>query len=156
MTSENFVCKVELSQTKGLILTVVNSNGEITQTTTFDGTTITHTCKGSKETSTITQTSSDIIIKCTNFKIEADTINCVSSKNTTHTTNGTFNIDSAKTTTINSSANLDMSATSALNITGTDLTAEGKNTAKLTAVTTTVNGDKKNYVMNLLHFLNFY
>jgi hypothetical protein len=137
---------VELSQTKGLTLTVINSTGDITQTATFDGTTITHTCKGPISTSTLTQTSSDISIKCTNFKIDADTISCVSTKNTTHTAYGSFSVDSTQKATISSLSDLDISATNALSMSGMDLCATGHNTAKISAITTTINGDQKTNV----------
>jgi hypothetical protein len=138
-----FVCKVELDQTKGLTLTVINADGNITQTTTFDGTTMTHTCKGADATSTITQNSTDIIIACTNFTVNADTISCNSTKNTTHTAEGTFGIDSAKDASINSSADLTVSATTKLTMTCADFSVTGDSTAKVTSATTTINGDKK-------------
>ena len=68
------VCKVELSQTGGLTLTVLNKDGKITQTSTFNGSTIVHICKGDKETSTITQKEDEVIMHIHKANDEESTI----------------------------------------------------------------------------------
>lgn len=141
------VCKIELSQTDGITLTVINSDGNITQTATFDGTTITHTCKGQDATSTITQTSDSITVKCTNFTVDAETITCKSSKNTLHEATGTFGINSTDKASFNSSADLAVSATTKLSISAADFSAAAENTTMVTAPTITINGDNQTNVM---------
>jgi hypothetical protein len=137
------VCKIELSQTDGITVTVINKDGKITQTAVFNGTSIIHTCKGESDTSILTQTCDTITVKCKNFIVDAETINCTSSKNTDHKAEGTFTLDSTKTATFKSAADMVVSAKTELKMTAADFSATGSNTAKVTAVTTTLNGDKK-------------
>lgn len=137
------ICKIELSQTQGITLTVINNDGHITQTATFDGTTITHTCKGQNATSTIQQNSDSITVNCTNFNINAETITCKSTKNTLHEAQGTFSINSTGNSAFKSSADMSVSATSNLTMTAADFSTTAQNTAKVTSMTTTVNGDQK-------------
>lgn len=137
------VCKVELSQTKGLTLTVVNKDGNITQTAVFDGTTITFTCKGQDATSTITQTSDGITVKCNTYTVEAETITCKSTKNTTHQAQGTFTIDSTGKAAFSSDADMSLSAKSQMTLSGADFAASATNTAKLSGTQTTVDGSQK-------------
>jgi hypothetical protein len=143
------VCKIELSQTAGITLTVVNSDGNITQTATFDGTTITHTCKGQDATSTITQTSDSITVDCKNFTVNAENITCKSTKDTLHQAEGTFTVNSTGKAAFNSSADLEVSATSKLSISAADFAVAAKNSAKVTALTTTINGDQKTSITGM-------
>lgn len=137
------VCKIELSQTAGITLTVVNKDGNITQTACMDGTAITLTCKGQQATSTITQDCDSVTVKCNNFTVEAENITCKSSKDTQHQAQGTFTIDSTGKATVKTSDEMDVSATSKYSLSAADIAASAQNTAKLTALTTTVNGDQK-------------
>jgi hypothetical protein len=101
---EKLVCRIELDKQKGIVLTVENGEGKITQTVVMDGTKITTTVKGSSQTSTITQKEDGIQIDCKEFKVNAETIKCVSKKETVH--------ESGQDFTIKSSNNLNASATS--------------------------------------------
>ena len=143
------VCKIELSQTDGITLTVINKDGKITQTAVFNGTSIVHTCKGESDTSTITQTSDSITVKCKNYTVEAETIVCKSTKNTTHKAEGTFTIDSTDKATFKSAAATDISAATDLKMSSADFSSTATNSAKLSALTTTVNGDTKATVKGL-------
>ncbi len=176
------VCKVELSQTDGLTLTVLNKDGKITQTSTFNGSTIIHICKGDKETSTITQKEGEVIMhirkeidgyfndeestitqtmnsithcvtdsvdtstitqkpdslvmECKSFTVDAETINCSSTKDTKHEATGAFSIDSTKTATLNSSADVNISAKTNLNLKASaDLAVEATAGLKLNGAT---------------------
>ena len=137
------VCKIELSQTDGITVTVINKDGKITQTMVFNGTSMVHTCKGDSDTSTITQTSDTITIDCKNFNVNAEAITCKSTKDTLHHADGTFDIDSTKKTTFTSAADTDVKVTSKLNMTAADIAATATSSAKVTAATTTINGDTK-------------
>lgn len=114
------VCRVELDKEKGLILTVENEDGKITQTAVLDGDTITITCKGNGEekTSTITQKPESIEIKCKEFKLNAETITCESTKNSLYKSAEKIDIESTKDMTLNSSAKLTGQATSDTKISG--------------------------------------
>jgi hypothetical protein len=137
------VCKIELSQTDGITVTVINKDGKITQTMVFNGTSMVHTCKGENDTSTITQTSDTITVQCKNFNVNAETITCKSTKNTLHHADGTFDIDSTEKSTFNSAVDMDIKAATKLNINATDFVTTATNSAKVTAMTTTLNGDTK-------------
>ncbi|MEY3288166.1 MAG: hypothetical protein RLZZ419_408 [Pseudomonadota bacterium] len=137
------LCKIELSQTDGITLTVINKDGNITQTATFDGTIITLTCKGEEDTSTITQKTDSITIACKDFIVNAESITCKSTENTLHQATGTFGINSTKTATFSSSVDMTVSAATQLNLKGADFAATATNTAQMTALTTTINGDTK-------------
>ncbi len=114
------VCRVELDKEKGLILTVENKDGKITQTAVLDGDVITITCKGNGEekTSTITQKPESIEIKCKEFTLDADTITCTSKEDSTYESKGKMDIKSTKDMTLDSSGKLTGKATSDTDISG--------------------------------------
>ncbi|MDO9140119.1 MAG: hypothetical protein Q7U38_07330 [Methylobacter sp.] len=143
------VCKIELCQTKGITLTVINKDGKITQTATFDGTDITLTCKGENDTSTITQKTDSITVDCKDFIVNAESITCKSTKDTLHEATGTFTINSTKKATFKSSVDMDVTAATKLNLEATDFVASASNSAKVTALTSTLNGDNKANVTGL-------
>jgi len=141
----NLVCRVELDKKKGIVLTVENSEGKITQTVVMDGTKITTTVKGANETSTITQQEDGIQIDCKAFTLNAETIKCVSTKETSHESGQDFNIKSksnlnasatsdAKYTAMNSS----MESTSETKVSGMSLKFSGTASAELKSPTITV------------------
>jgi hypothetical protein len=98
------VCRIELNKQSGITVTVENADGQITQTIHLDGNAITTTCKGTMDstvitqrpntiiteckgaiaTSTITQVADAITIKCNNFTVDAQEILCKSLFNTKH------------------------------------------------------------------------
>ncbi len=63
------VCRVELDKEKGLVFTVENKDGSITQTAVLDGESITLTNKGKDDVSSITQKPDSIAIKCKSFTL---------------------------------------------------------------------------------------
>ncbi len=126
------VCRVELDKTKGLILTVENAEGKITQTVVMNGTSITTTNKGDKDTSTITQTPDTITVKCKNYKLEAETIVCESTKTTLHKSSDKFDIQSVKDMTLKTDAKLSQTATADAVINCKNLTATASENAKIT------------------------
>ncbi len=140
------LCKIELSQTDGITVTVFNKDAKITQTMVFNGTSMVHTCKGESDTSTITQTCDTITVKCKNFNVDAETINCKSSKNTDHKAEGTFTVNSTQKATFKTSADMEITASTDLKMNSTDFTSKGTSTAKVTSLTTTINGDTKTSV----------
>ena len=112
------VCRVELNEELGLILTVENKEGKITQTAVLDGESITITSKGEKETSTITQKPDSIAIKCKDFTLESETITCKSSKDTLHQSEQKFDVQSTKDMTLKSSAKYTADATGDVSVSG--------------------------------------
>lgn len=139
----SLVCKIELSQTDGITVTVINKDGKTKQQAIFNGTSIIHTCIGENDTSTITQTCDTITVQCKNFNVNAETITCKSTKNTLHHADGTFDIDSTKKTTFTSAADTEVTVTSKLNMSAADFSCTATNTAKVTAATSTINGSTK-------------
>ena len=79
---ETLVCRIELDKEEGLILTVENDDESIVQTIVMNGTSITSTVEGSKDSSSITQTQDSVFMKCSNFVLNAETITCKSTKAT--------------------------------------------------------------------------
>src|SRR3954466_8669096 len=135
------VCTVEMSKTAGITVTVENADANITQTITMDGTTLTIKVAGQDNTSTITQTADAIAIKCKDFSIEADnTITCSSKKATTHKSDDTVMIESAKDMTLTSSAKLVQSASSDLTLDGANVKATAQSAASMKGATAEVSG----------------
>lgn len=133
------VCRVELDKEKGLILTVENKDGKITQTAVLDGKTITITCKGDQETSTITQKPESIEIKCKDFTLNAETITCESEKNSVYKSKENMNIESTKDMTLQSSGKLTGQATSDTKISGSKVSISATTgEAELSGTSTTV------------------
>lgn len=115
------VCRVELNKTNGsgITIKVLNEEGKITQTIVMDGTSIITTCKGEQETSTITQKSESIAIKCKTFTLDAETITCTSTSDTKHESKAKFDILSTGDMKLDSKANITQSATSNVKVTAT-------------------------------------
>jgi hypothetical protein len=155
------VCRVELDKQKGIVLTVENGEGKITQTIVMDGTKITTTVKGSSQTSTITQKEDSIQIDCKSFTLNAETIKCVSTKETTHESGQDFSIKSSAK--INASATSDakfkamnstIESTSETKVSGMTLKLSGTATAEMKAPSITVDASgmldlKSSGVVNL-------
>ena len=126
------VCRVELDKQKGIVLTVENADGKITQTVVMDGTKITTTVKGSSQTSTITQKEDGIQIDCKEFTVNAETIKCVSTKETVH--------ESGQDFTIKSSNNLNASATSNATYKAMNSSLESTSETKASGMTLKLSG----------------
>src|SRR6478672_7795965 len=94
MATTPLSCSVELSKDNGVTVTVKDQLGTVTQTLVMDGTKITITVKGliststitqaedsfefkvagPAQTSTITQKADSVVVKCSSFELDADTI----------------------------------------------------------------------------------
>jgi hypothetical protein len=138
------VCTVEMSKTAGITVTVENADAKIMQTITMDGTTLTikvASQENQENPSTITLTADAIAIKCKDFSITADnTITCSSKKATTHKSEDTVTIQSAKDMTLTSSANLAQSASSDLTLKGANVKATADSAASMKGATAEVSG----------------
>jgi len=133
------VCRVELDKDKGIILTVENKDGKITQTAVMNGESITITSKGEQDTSTITQKPDSIAIKCKTFTLETETITCKSTKDTLHQSEQKMTIQSTGDMTLKSSAKLTEEATSDVKISGSSkVTIAATSNAELSGSNTTV------------------
>ena len=126
------VCRIELHKENGIILTVENDDDRTTQTIVMDGTEITTTVEGPDETSTITQKEDGIALKCKTFTLEAETITCTSTDETTH--------ESGQDLKIQSSANIQVSADSDVSCSATNTTLESTSETKIESVTLTLSG----------------
>ncbi len=126
------VCRVELDKTKGIVLTVENNEGNITQTIVMDGTSITTTVKGQNDTSTITQKGDSIQIDCKSFTVNAETITCKSTGATSH--------ESGQDFTIKSSQKLNASATSDAKISAMNTAIESTSESKISGMTVKISG----------------
>lgn len=104
------VCRVELDKQEGIILTVENGDDGITQTIVMDGTSITTTVEGPEEKSTITQKQDSIAINCKTFTLDAETITCISTKETKHESGMDFKIDSGKNLNISAASDAEYKA----------------------------------------------
>ena len=125
------VCRVELDKQKGLILTVENKEGKITQTAVLDGESITITSKGEKETSTITQKPESIAIKCKDFTLESETITCKSTKDTLHKSEQKFDLQSTKDMTMQSEAKYTAKAAQDVAISGQKIAVSAQDKAEI-------------------------
>ncbi len=105
------VCKIELDKQKGITVQVENADGQITQTVTMDGTTLTIEVKGQSDTSTIVQKADSVTVTCKDFTVDAETITLKSSKASSWTSQDTLKVESTKDMTLTSSAKLTQSAT---------------------------------------------
>jgi hypothetical protein len=126
------VCRVELDKKKGVVLTVENAQGKITQTVVMDGTKVTTTVKGSSETSTIVQKEDSIQIDCKAFTLNAETITCKSTGKTSH--------ESGQDFTIKSSQKINASATADAKYTAMNTTLESTSESKISGMTLKLSG----------------
>lgn len=121
------VCRIELNKETGITVTVENAEGKITQTMIFDGTAIKTTCQGQQATSIITQVQDAITIQCKTFKVEAETIYCLSSTSSKYESTGTFDLASTKDMVFTSKAKLTEKATSDVSIEGSAISCKAEN-----------------------------
>lgn len=105
------VCTIELDKQKGITVTVDNAEGQIVQTVTMDGTSITLKVAGQTDTSTIVQKADSIVVTVKDFKVDAETITLLSSKTSDWKSQDTLTVESTKDMTFTSSAKLTQSAT---------------------------------------------
>ncbi|BBM86667.1 hypothetical protein [Candidatus Uabimicrobium amorphum] len=162
----NLVCKIELNKNKGhgVTVTVFNKDDNITQTCTLNGTTIITTCEGQSSKSEIKQTEDSIFltsekgsvtVKCKDFVIDAETINCKSSKETAHQSSTTYEVTSTQDMTLKTNTTLSATAASieassqkaaveaqSLSMSGTQTKLEGKLTADIEGLAIKVKGPR--------------
>ena len=137
------VCRVELNKTDGLILTVENKDGKITQTAVLNGESITFTSQGNEDTSTITQKPDGITIQCKNFVLDSETITCTSAKDTVHKSDQKFEISSGQDMIIKSGANLTAKATQKHALSGSQISAAADSKAEIKGINVSVDGSAK-------------
>lgn len=118
-------CRVELSKTKGIVITLDNKDGGITHTLVFNGDNITTTSKGNAGTSTITQTPDKIVMDCKTFELTAETINCSASNTADYSAGSDFSIKT--------DANLNTKAAVDVVINGTNINLSGSAQINATA-----------------------
>lgn len=143
------VCRVELNKETGITITVENAADNITQTAVLDGTTITLTCAGQQETSTITQACESIEIRCKSFTVDAETVTVKSTKDTEHTSGAKLTVKSTQDMSLDSGAKLALKATGDLTADGLNVTASGTTDAKLKGLNVEVAGTTKAVVKGL-------
>jgi len=149
------VCRVELDKNKGLILTVENKEGKITQTAVLNGQSITLTSKGQDDVSSIVQKPDGIAIKCKNFTLDSESITCTSTKDTLHKSKQKFDIQSTRDMSLKSEAKYSadasgdvsvsgkkvaVSALDKVEISGTNAIMSGKIKTEIKGAMTTVEG----------------
>lgn len=152
------VCTLEMSKERGVTITVANAEGEITQTLTMDGTTVTLTVKGASETSSWTQKAESIAIACKDFTLAAsNSITCTAAKTAsyastegdTKVTSGADLVQEATGDVSVSAANIALAATGAATMKGNtaavtgqqSLALEGAAEASLTGAKVSVTAD---------------
>lgn len=137
-----FTCQIELNKTTGITVTVKKADGSVAQTIQIDGSQIITTVKDSENTSKITQKPDSIAIECKTFSIDAETITCTSTKDTTHEAKEKLTIKSTKDMTISSAAKLTQSASDAMSLSAKEFKAVADKDAKLQGDTVTIKGSK--------------
>jgi len=133
-------CRVELSKTKGLILTVEDTAAQITQTVTLDGAQIQIKCQGKEDTSEITQKPDGITIKCKNLTFDAETLSVKSTKDSTYKSDQKITIQSAQDMTVKSDAKIEATATADMTLAGSKFTATAQSDAKVGGVNVNLEG----------------
>lgn len=110
------ICTVEMDKEKGLILTTHDKKGEILQTVTMDGESITLEVKGKAETSTVVQKQDSVTVTCKAFVLKAETIEVSSSKTSSWKSEDTFALESTKAFTLDSKDTLSLEAAKAASL----------------------------------------
>ena len=137
------VCRVELDKKKGLVFTVENKDGSITQTAVLDGESITLTNKGKDDVSSITQKPDSIAIKCKNFTLESETITCKSTKDTLHKSGQKFDIQSTKNMALNSKAKYSAEATGDVSVSGKKITVSALDKVEISGTSAAMSSKTK-------------
>ncbi|NMO18632.1 hypothetical protein HPC49_12410 [Pyxidicoccus fallax] len=105
------ICTIDLDKEKGLIVTVEDPEGKLTQTVTLDGKSLTLEVKSDSDTSTLIQKPDGISLTCKAFTVDADTITLQSRKESAWTSEKTLQLQSTEDLTLTSSAKLTQKAT---------------------------------------------
>ncbi len=140
---DSFICRIELNKNKGITIVLQNDEDNILQTITMDGTSITFKVKGSKNESVIIQKEEEIFIKCKDFKIEAETINCKSKKETYHESGEGYEIKSKKDLVFDASSDIKEKASGDIKIEGKKIEAEASSEVSLEGTNIEIKGKNK-------------
>jgi hypothetical protein len=105
------ICTIDLDKEKGLVVTVEDPEGKLTQTVTLDGKALTLEVKSDSDTSTFVQKPDSIHLTCKAFTVDADTITLQSKKESAWTSEKTLQLQSTEDMTLTSSAKLAQKAT---------------------------------------------
>jgi hypothetical protein len=143
---DTLVCRVELDKNRGLILTVVNKEGKITQKAVLDGQSITLTSKGQDDVSSIVQKPDSIAIKCKNFSLESDTITCTSTKDTLHKSKQKFDIQSTQDMTLKSEAKYSAAASADASVSGRKVAVSALDKVEISGTNATLSAKSKTEV----------
>jgi hypothetical protein len=134
----SLICTIEMSKEKGVTVKVTDSDGQVTQTVTMDGTTMTLEVTDGSNTSTITQKADSIVIACKDFQVNAETINCTSTGATKHTSDDAFTVSSQADMKLSSQAKLVEEATGDVEVSGMNIKASATSAASMEGLTATV------------------
>ena len=157
-------CFIDLGKDSGLTLTVKDLLGTVTQTVEMNGTKIIITVKGLTSTSTITQSedtlelkmagpaqtstvtqkADSVVVKCSTFEVDADTITLKSTADTSATATGKLKLTSTQDMSLSSSQKLTASSVADMSLSATQaLSASATGDAKLSGQNVTVSGMMK-------------
>lgn len=112
------VCTIQMEKAGGVSIVIDNDDDSVTQTIHLDGQKLTMTVKCKGDTSSYVQDAKSVTIKCDDFKVEAKTITCSSSKESKYESDDTLLLSSKRDMTIKSQADLKQSAVGEVSISG--------------------------------------
>ncbi len=136
-------CRIELHKTKGVTVTVEDAQAKTSQTVVLDGTSLVFTCKDQQHTSTITQKSDSIEVKCKSFTVDAETVALKSQKASTWDSDDKLSLTSKSDFAVSSSTKASVKGKKEVSLSGAKLAAEGTNQASLSGGKVSVKGDNK-------------
>ena len=113
------VCTVELDKTTGVVVTIADASGGVTQTIACNGKTLVMTVKDKKGISTYTQDGSRVVIQTDTFEVRADKAITLKSK-------GAVAITSGKGMTLSSRGKLTLSSSAGVAVKGNTVALTGK------------------------------
>jgi len=131
------VCKIELSKTGGISIVVDNGNADMVQECYIDGEKITIRVKDSENESVIEQTAESITMTCKDFIVNAETITCTSTEDSSYVSEKKMAIKSTEDMTITSAAKLTETITGEISVScDADITVTSKSNISSTATAT--------------------
>jgi hypothetical protein len=164
--ADTFTCTFELNKTGGITVKLVNSQKQITQSITIDGTAITtkHAdantqktttvtqkdesvvteVKNQSDTSTITQKADSVEVKCKTFTVDAETVTVKSSKDTKHEATGKYTVTSQQDLSVSSQQKAELKSTMDMTVQSSqNLTAEATANLSLKGLNAELKGSTK-------------
>jgi hypothetical protein len=136
-------CRIELSKTNGVTVTVEDAQAQTSQTIVIDGKSLVFTCKDQQNTSTVTQKSDSIELKCKTFTIDAETVTVKSSKDSSYESGAKLSMTSKSDFSIAAETNVSAAANQDLKISGATVSGEGQQKASLKAAEIAITADAK-------------